>query len=139
MISAGILGRFWPCLFTILKMNNPHIIDLPSLRPQWRLFPLLLFIFSPLGARWGQLYSIGADYNAVLFLFSKKLTRSWQRKHAILSRICSVIFSDKCLSLVRSGTGWYKDFNERLKPYFNKESKMLWLRNPVWYEKSVMK
>ena len=30
------------------------------------IFSLLLFIFSPLGARWGQLYSIGTDYTEVL-------------------------------------------------------------------------
>ena len=46
-----------------LCINNPTRINLPSPLPSGAYFPFLLFIFSPLGARWGQLYSIGTDYS----------------------------------------------------------------------------
>ena len=38
------------------NITNPNRINLPSPRPQWS-----SFIFSPLGARWEQSYSIGTD------------------------------------------------------------------------------
>ena len=58
----------------VMGINNPNRIKLPSPLSATFLFPF--FIFLPLGARWGQLYSIGTDYLVLrIFRDSRSLKR----------------------------------------------------------------
>ena len=80
-------------ILTVLRVsaeiNHPNRINKPSQRPQWSLlFPLLSFIFSPLGARRGQIYSIRTDY-PLSFL------RKFIGRKLILQMFSSNVFKQK--------------------------------------------